>query len=665
MTRVERAHAASPSPRSPHQSIAIGPKASGSPSRSADERSENGVSSVRGRRAAGVAALLGVLAAGAGAVPACQTGLGGGTAGMDGSGQVPSFGSNGMMPIAPFDPLNPGGNPLNPMGTPNNPEDRNPSLTPIDSNGPTTDETGAPLPVDMLAPLDQCATPGPRQIRRLTSEQYRNTLVAAFDGRQDVPDAPVLRDPTTLGYNVDADDSVVEGLDASALMTLGEDIAEWAVENMLGQLSNNCTNNDQNCQRQLIQNLGRRISREPMNDQERVNRYLQLFQGAESFEDGAFNVIAAMVQSPYLLYRRELGPLDRNQQEFRLTPFEVASELSYFLTNGPPDAELLQAAEQNRLSTTADIDAQAARLLAKPEAQTVFGKFARAWTDNDRLREKAKTGADFPPELREDMLQETNLLFWEVLNNGTIGDLFGATYTFLNQRLSNFYGIQGASGTGFERVDISDGRRVPGLLGQGAYLSAHALADNSSPVQRAFVVRERFLCNDLPEVPTNLDTNLKPPNPSDTSRERYARHSTEEPCNTCHQLMDPIGFSFEHYDGFGRFRDTEAGKPIDSTGGVPVMVGSALASPPVTFPLDGVEDLAAYLSEIEEARACMINNLSYFSYGVANEEKWPSADKVCTDNFIRMEARNSGNTLKSVVTAIMHAPHFTTRTLDN
>ncbi len=664
MTGTERAREASTSSDAVSGHVAVsGPELPSPALRSPALRSPalgGRTASRRARKGGGVAVLLGALAAGVAAVPACQTGLDGGTDAMNPNAQVPGFNSNGMLPGNPNNPLNPN-NPANPGG----PEDRNPSLTPIDSNGPTTDETGAPLPVEELAPLDQCPTPGPRQVRRLTSEQYRNTLVAIFDGRQDVPDAPVLRDPTTLGYNVDADDSVVEGLDASALMTLSEDIAEWAVENMLGQLSNNCTNNDQNCQRQLIQNLGRRISREPMNDQERVNRFLALFQGAQSFQDGAFNVIAAMVQSPYLLYRRELGPLDRNQPEYQLTPFEVASELSYFLNNGPPDNELLQAAEQNRLNTAVDIDTQAARLLAKPEAQAVFGRFARAWTDIDRLREKAKTGAEFPIELRDAMLEETNRLFWEVLNNGTIGELFSASYTFLNQSLSNFYGIQGAAGTGFERVDISDGRRVPGLLGHGSYLAAHALADNSSPVQRAFVVRERFLCNDLPEVPTNLDTNLKPQNPTDTSRERYARHSAEEPCNTCHTLMDPIGFSFEHYDGFGRYRDTEAGKPVDATGGVPVMDGTALADPPVTFPLDGVEDLAAYLSEIEEARACMINNLSYFGYGVANEDKWASADKVCTDNFIRMEARNNGNTLKSALMATLHAPHFTRRVLDN
>lgn len=584
----------------------------------------------------------------------------------------PAFGKDPS--LSPFsNPSGAGGNGSN-SNNPGGPvlnAERNPTLT-IENNGPTVDPNGAPLSVDQLADLTACATPGPRQIRRLSSEQYKKTLQRVFG--DDVPaDAPVLRDPATLGYHVDADDSLVEDLDADALMGMAEEIATWAVDNgKLSQFGGTCGNlNDDNCLRTFVRNLGERISREPLDDA-RVNRYRDLFQveGVATFQEGAAMVVSAMVQSPYMLYRRELGPLDGNQSQYQLTAFEVASELSYFLTNGPPDGPLMDAVKQNRLTSQDDIDREAARLLATDDAKAVLGEFVRGWTDIDRLLIKAKDGTkdgtDLTPELRNDMLEETGRFFVDVLNreDGTIGDLFGAQYTFLNKRLSDFYKIQGASGDGFEKVDVSDGRRVPGLLGQGSYLTAHALADNSSPVQRAFVVRERFLCNDLPEVPTNLDTNLKPQVATDTSRERYARHSSEEPCHTCHQLMDPIGFTFENYDGFGRFRETEAGKQVDSSGGVPLMEGSTMVTPAMTYPLNGVAELADYLAQIEDVRACMINNLAYYGYGIANENKWASSDKLCTDNFIRQEARDSGNTLKSALMGVLHAPHFTSRVKD-
>jgi len=559
--------------------------------------------------------------------------------------------------------VGPNGTPLNPAGTPVDTRERNPSLSSIQNNGPTVDANGAPLPTEMLAPLTMCNTPGPRQIRRLTSKQYRNTLVAVFGDQ--VPDAPVLSDPNTLGYGVDADDSVVQGLDADALMGFSETVATFAKDNgKISQFSNNCNDNNQNCQDTFIKNLGQRMNREPVSDA-RVAEYRKLFSapGVTSFDEGAQAVIQAMVQSPYMLYRRELGPLNRTSQTYQLTQYELASQLSYFLTNGPPDQPLMDAAKNNQV----DIDAQAERLIQTDAAKGVFGTFVRAWTDVDRLLPKAKAGNDaLTMDVRNAMLEETNRLFSDVLEGGgSIGDLFNANYTFLNKPLADFYGIPGPTGNDFQEVDLTGTNRVPGLLGQGSYLTAHALADNSSPVQRAFVVRERFLCNDLPPVPTNLDTNLKPQISGNTSRERYAAHDANEPCHSCHKLMDPVGFTFEHYDGFGLRREMEAGKPVDSSGGVPLMDGGNLVTPEITFPLSDSSGLADYLSKLENVRACMINNLEYFSYGIANDAKWPSEEKVCTDNFIRQEARNNGNTLKSALMAVLHAPTFTTRVLDN
>jgi len=559
--------------------------------------------------------------------------------------------------------VGPNGTPLNPAGTAVDTRERNPSLSSIQNNGPTVDANGAPLPTEMLAPLTMCNTPGPRQIRRLTSKQYRNTLVAVFGDQ--VPDAPVLSDPNTLGYGVDADDSVVQGLDADALMGFSETVATFAKDNgKISQFSNNCNDNNQNCQDTFIKNLGQRMNREPVSDA-RVAEYRKLFSapGVTSFDEGAQAVIQAMVQSPYMLYRRELGPLNRTSQTYQLTQYELASQLSYFLTNGPPDQALMDAAKNNQV----DIDAQAERLIETDAAKGVFGTFVRAWTDVDRLLPKAKAGNDaLTMDVRNAMLEETNRLFSDVLEGGgSIGDLFNANYTFLNKPLADFYGIPGPTGNDFQEVDLTGTNRVPGLLGQGSYLTAHALADNSSPVQRAFVVRERFLCNDLPPVPTNLDTNLKPQISGNTSRERYAAHDANEPCHSCHKLMDPVGFTFEHYDGFGLRREMEAGKPVDSSGGVPLMDGGNLVTPEITFPLSDSSGLADYLSKLENVRACMINNLEYFSYGIANDAKWPSEEKVCTDNFIRQEARNNGNTLKSALMAVLHAPTFTTRVLDN
>lgn len=567
--------------------------------------------------------------------------------------------------------LGPDGKPVNP-GVPGGGGEGNPDVAdraPAELGGnigKVTDDQGNPLPVDQLPPLAQCSTPGPQTLRRLTSTQFRNTLRSVFGDA--VPDTQPLNDVDTLGYNVDADDLLVQGLDSQAIESVGSEIAAAARQNgMIAQLANNCTNlQDENCRRQFVNNVGLRLSREPLDDA-RVQRFAALFTAqaedgtplATSFEDGAEMVISAMVQSPFSIYRREIGV--QQGGEFVLTPYEVASELSYMLTNNAPDDELMAAAAAGQLSSPDAILAQADRLLQTPEAEDVLIEFVARWLDNDRLLGKAKEGEEFTDSLRAAMLEESSQLFMDIFfNGGTIGDLFSSTHTFMNQELANFYGLQGmANSPEFTEVDISGGVRVPGLLGHGAYLTAHALANNSSPVQRAFVVRERILCNPLPEVPTNLDTNLKPQAPDATSRERYAAHSESQVCYNCHQLMDPVGFSFEAYDGGGRFRDTEGGKPIDTSGSLALMEGGAPSG--VEIPLSNVTDLAMYLSASEETRACLISNMAYFSYGIANNTKWTPEEKACTDNFVRQVARDSGNTVRSVVTGILTAPHFTRR----
>lgn len=599
----------------------------------------------------------------------CQSELGDGN---------PANGSSGFVPpnqFAPGDPLPPGmvRDPVTGVVTPVN--EGPASVDMIDrppasiggAVGEVWDASGNNLPVDQLPALQPCNTPGPQVIRRLTSEQYRNTLVRAF-GEVVPADMNPLIDPGTLGYNVDADDALVQGPAAGAVEALAETLAATVRSNgMIPQLSNNCTDaNNPGCRETFVRNVGERLSREPL-DNERVQRFAALFTAtaadgtalAPTFEDGAEMVISAMVQSPYALYRREIGVQQGN--EYVLTPYEVASELSYLLTNAPPDDTLMQAARDGQLGSTDAILAQAQRLLATPAAEDVLANFVTAWLDLDRLEGKVKSGVDISPELREAMLEETRLLFIDVFKNGgTLGDLFSSTTTFMNQDLADFYGMNGmVTGDGYQAVDTSAGARVPGVLGHGSYLAAHALADNSSPVQRAFVIRERVLCNDLPPVPMDLDTNLRPQAPDATSRERYAAHSSSAVCYACHQLMDPVGFTFEGFDGYGIVRATESGKPVDTTGALPLMQGSSPAG--ISVPMASVADLANYLAESEQMRACAINNLAYYAYGIANEAKWSAQEKACTDDFIRQQARTSGNTLESVMTGILSAPHFTRR----
>ncbi len=500
--------------------------------------------------------------------------------------------------------------------------------------------------------LSDCSTPGPRLIRRLTSIQLRNTLVDAFQD-QSVPSADVLTDPSVLRFRVDADAAVVRDLDAALLIDYAEKVAEWAVPSKLS-LFTSCTTNDASCQRELIQNLGTKLYREPLLDA-RVGDYLALFAAEQSFEDGAKVVIATLIQSPYLLYRRELGAPDPNEPgRWALTPYEVASELSYFLLDTAPDATLLAAAAANALGTAEAIDQQAARLLNTPAAKLPVARFASGWLELDGLPTKAKDDATFAltPELRASMQGEASEFFASTFAAGAdVTTLLTADYTYVDAALAAFYGLA-AGGAGFQRVELAGTQRAPGLLGQAGFLTAHAQPENSSPTQRGRFVRERLLCDPIPAMPTDLDTNLASGAGFTTNRERYTEHTRNPVCAGCHTMFDPTGFAFEHYDGFGRYRDQENGVTIDAT-------GLLTEGPTGDVPLDGLPSLVSYLASEDRVRACLVRFWSYYAHG---RDNW--TEKKCNDDAVRRDAAAHGYSLYSIVTGILHAPTFSQRVVD-
>lgn len=534
----------------------------------------------------------------------------------------------------------------------------------VDEEGnPVTDENGEPVvaptvttpvvnttPLPVGGELTDCSTPGPRTLRRLTVAQYESTLRAIFSD-PNVPTETVLSDASVLGFNVDAKAAVVRDLEGELLMNYAESVADWAVENGKTGAFTSCTDATDQCRREFVVNFGAKAHREPLTD-ERVAAYLSLFEAEASFDDGARTVMSAMLQSPFTLYRRELGT--QSGDVFSLSPYELASELSYWLTDAPPDAALYDAAANGRLSSTDDLITEATRLLETPQAKDSLARFLDGWLRLDKLGSKAKDESilALPAELRQSMLEESRQLFLNTFyEGGTLSDLFSARYTYVDQSLAQLYGLGGA-GQSFQRVDTSQSNRPAGLLGHGAFLTTHALSDNSSPVQRAKIVIERLLCGVLPPVPSNVDTTLDTKTDFKTNRERYEEHRKNDACSSCHEVMDPIGFAFEHFDGFGRYRDQENGVDIDATGSL-----SQLASG--TVALDGVDSLSSALAESPELQACFVRYLSYYTFG---KEGW--TDAACNRDAVLRQAQADDFGLKSVLLGIVRAPHFANRVQD-
>jgi len=526
-----------------------------------------------------------------------------------------------------------------------------------------------------------CSTPGspgPRVLRRLTAPEFAASIADLF-GDKATPVAQVFNDLRVLGFTVDSNTLWVQDLNADQLMTNAEAVASWAVSTKMTQLTQlaTCSTKDANCAKLFVKNFGRKAFRTAIADSDsRIKPYSDLFMAEASFADGVSAVIAAMLQSPNFLYRSEIGAPGATGTTVRLTPYEVASSLSYLLTGSAPDDTLLKAADAvpsgDAAALTKMVDDQAARLLAPSgadplsvPAQDALLNFMSGWLGLDRLQTTVKDDKvqKLTAEQRADMATETKkfiLDIWGASANNTVGDLFSANYSFLNQNLASYYKLD-ASGlsTTFSKVTLPSGRDS-GILAQASVLVGYARADLSSPTQRGHLVRSRLLCQDVPPPPPGVDTKFVPNANLKTTREQYlAGHAApdHQPCYSCHRVMDPIGVAFEHYDAFGNYRTTENGEPIDATG--TIYSASAQDGDVAIDGLSGPEGLQTYLAKSENVKKCMVRYWSYYAFGVAS---W--AQDGCTYDAIRTEAASNSYSLKSVLSAILHSPRFTTRVND-
>jgi hypothetical protein len=334
----------------------------------------------------------------------------------------------------------------------------------------------------------------------------------------------------------------------------------------------------------------------------------------EGFEGGFTLVVEGFLQSPQFLYHLELGmpPVD-GEDVVALDAFELASRLSYFLWDSMPDDELFAAAQNGGLATEADVRAQAERMLADPRAAEAIASFHMQWLKLDKLpalEKNAEVYPSFVPEMREAMATETARFADHVIrfDDGRLATLFTAPYSFLDGPLFALYGVTPpADHDPNEPVDLDPTQRS-GILTHASLLATHAHTDQSSPVHRGVLVREHFLCQQLSPPPPDVDVVPPELDPDASTRERFEQHRTDPACAGCHELIDPLGFGFEHYDGIGAYRAEEAGKPVDASGEI---VGGDAADPV----FDGAIELGQMLAESEQVRTCVAQQWFVYGFG--------------------------------------------------
>jgi hypothetical protein len=235
--------------------------------------------------------------------------------------------------------------------------------------------------------------------------------------------------------------------------------------------------------------------------------------------------------------------------------------------------------------------------------------FADQWLRVRELRSAQPSDPDFDENLRQAFREETQMLFGDIMREDrSLIDLLDADYTFVNERLARHYGIPNIHGSYMRRVSLPAASPRRGLLGQGSILTVTSAGDRTSPVQRGAWVMQTLFGAPVPQPPPGVDQNLK--EGADLSRpmtvrEKLELHRANPTCAACHRIMDPIGFSLEHFDLDGRWRDRDGASPIDASG--QLVDGTTL---------NGVIDLrAALLARSDSFMTSLIERLLTYALG--------------------------------------------------
>jgi hypothetical protein len=412
------------------------------------------------------------------------------------------------------------------------------------------------------------------------------------------------------------------------------------------------------CGAQFIESFGARAFRRPLSAGEK-QRFTALFEGERAMSGftGAVQVtIEAMLQAPQFLYRIEAGdPAGVQPDRVRLTPFEVATRLSYLLWSSMPDAVLTQAAVSNKLGTPAELEAQARRMLADARAQKMFVDFHRQWLDLDKLNGATKDPKAYPtytPELAAAMREESDRFVSGVMGkqgDGTLKTFLTSTRTEVDASLAKLYRVA-TPAAGWAPVDLSPAERA-GFLTRGNFLASEAHQLSGSPPLRASFIMTRLLCRSVPPPPANADLTepvAKPGAGARTNRQLFEERIAPAACNGCHNAFNPFGYALEGFDAIGRYRTSDNGLPVDATARIQ-LDGADLQ-------IEGGVDLSRKLADSKEVQACVTT--AWFEYAAGRDVATGDQCRLAKLSGALADARGD---IRELLVALIKSPEFVYR----
>jgi Protein of unknown function (DUF1592)/Protein of unknown function (DUF1588)/Protein of unknown function (DUF1595)/Protein of unknown function (DUF1585)/Protein of unknown function (DUF1587) len=502
------------------------------------------------------------------------------------------------------------------------------------------------------ASAPQSFTPAPAALRKLTLLQYQNSVRDLLGSDIKLPEE--LEPDSSLNgfFAIGAAKATVSPSGAEKLETAAYALAAQALDSTHRKAFVGCTPSavtDSDCASQVIARFGRRAFRRPLTEAEAA-RYLTVAEKAQGllndFHAGLEFAVAGILQSPSFVFRVELGRDGTGKAKERpYDDYEMATRLSFLLWNSTPDPELLDAAQRGTLANVDGLSTQVERLLGSARAKTALADFHSERLmlgELNALEKDASLYKGFDDALRS-ALRKDVLSTIEELTFGAstdFRDLLTTRVAFVEPRLAQIYGLSGV--TSAMRVELPSSAARIGLLGKPAFLAINAHEGSTSPTKRGKYVREQLLCQSIGSPPPEVVTVLPEPDPNaPTMRDRLAIHSQVAYCAGCHTRMDPIGLSLEHFDALGRFRESDQGHALDTSG---ELDGQSF---------DGEPELAQLLRDDPRSSECVARHL--YRYAVAHVE---TSGEEKTIAALVAAFEDSGYSFKALVRAVATSDGF-------
>ncbi len=352
--------------------------------------------------------------------------------------------------------------------------------------------------------------------------------------------------------------------------------------------------------RAFCHTFAQRAFRQPLGEAETQLFIDRQFAAVQDPEVALKRVILLVLKSPRFLFREVAD------RDVELDPYHVAARLAFGLWDSIPDAPLNQAAASNQLRTSEQIAKQAERMLDDPRARTKLHEFLMQWLQVETHQELDKDGERFPDfdaTVAADLRTSLELFLDEVIRSegADYRRLLLADEVFLNEGLARIYHGEPISGAEFVKIKLDDGRRA-GILTHPYLMARFAHTSESSPIHRGVFLLREVLGKTLRPPPDFFAPLAADLHPGLTTRERVSLQTKPSSCMTCHSMINSLGFTLEHFDAIGRYRDKDRDKSIDDSGTYQTQDGKRAV-------FEGADGLATFLVGSEETHAAFTEQL--------------------------------------------------------